>query len=226
MVVAKNQQEFELALDDFGADIGSEVAEMLGGESFAGYDLPKLTVPGAGSTVWEMPETDDQPHAAEIEGVILHWSTTRAYHAAEYGDDDSTPDCISIDGMTGVGDPGGACESCRMNEWGSSRNGSGKACGERRMIYILRENSLVPMVVQVPAASLKAWRYYILAMLDRGGAKYTNTTCFALRAAKAGNRTYTQIVFRPGRRLTAEQTQRVREYATQIIAVVEGDPPI
>jgi len=218
------KEEFGLALTQYDPnDIGAQIAEMLGGEEVDGNLLPTLTVPGAGSTIWEMPETDDAPHAAEVEGVIIHWAATRAYYTNEYGDDDnSTPDCFSRNSFIGIGNPGGECKVCPMNEWNSARTGGGKACKERRMVYILRENSLVPIIIQIPSASIRAFKAYILSMLDRGGAKFANTTRFGLRSAKAGNRTYSQITLTHGRKLPTEHAQIIRAYKDTVIPAIEA----
>jgi len=221
------KEDFSLELTQFaerGVDVGSAIADMLGGEDVDSTMLPSLTVPGAGSTIWEMPENDDETHSPEVEGIIIHWVATRAFYTSNYGegDGDGAPDCFSPDSITGFGNPGGECKTCPMNEWGSASQGNGKACKERRMIYILRENSLVPMVVQAPSASLKAFRTYVLAMLDRGGAKFGHTTRFGLRAARAGNRTYSQITFGRGRKLSNEQAQLVRAYAEMVIPAIEA----
>lgn len=217
--IATTDTPFDLALERYSLDeIGQIMHDMMGGEPIDAFSLPTLTVPGGGATVWRMPETDAEPYAEIVEGVVLSFGASRAYYAHEYGegDDDPTPNCYSSDNIVGIGDPGGECASCKLNEWGSARSGGGKACKERRLVYILREGSILPLVVQVPAASLRPWRHYILSMMDHGGARCANTTRFGLTVARSGSRSYSQITFRRGRPLTTEQTLMAREYAAQL----------
>lgn len=223
--VAKATKEtFDLALARYPLDeVGEIMADMMGGESIGAFGLPTMTVPGGGATVWRMPETDDEPYAETVEGVVLSFSASRAYYAAAYGEgeSDGMPDCYSPDNVVGIGNPGGECEKCPLNEWGSAGSGGGKACKERRLVYILREGSLVPMVIQVPSASLRPWRAYILSMLDHGGVRFANTTRFGLTVARSGNRSYSQITFSRGKPLTNEQAMMAREYATQLIQALD-----
>ena len=69
--------------------------------------------------------------------------------------------------MTGEGDPGGACAKCRYNQFGSGESG-GKACKNRRRIYILREGEVFPVLLSLPTGSLKEFTRYIQRLLSRG----------------------------------------------------------
>ena len=75
----------------------------------------------------------------KLVGVILYHHFANAYwpEGSEY-DDNVPPFCQSIDGMQGYGEPGGVCAACAFNQFGSTANGSGKACKNMRQIYLLR----------------------------------------------------------------------------------------
>ena len=58
-----------------------------------------------------------------LEGVILFNHSANSYWPAgsEY-DDNTPPQCQSVDGKVGYGDPGGICEACDYNKFGSDPN--------------------------------------------------------------------------------------------------------
>lgn len=65
----------------------------------------------------------------KLVGVILYHHLANAYwpEGSEY-DDNVPPFCQSFDGKQGYGEPGGVCAACAFNQFGSTANGSGKAC--------------------------------------------------------------------------------------------------
>lgn len=71
----------------------------------------RIRIPSAGSTVFELPgEEDGEPETVkEFTGVILYHHPLFAYYRDKYAGGNEPPDCGSFDGITGEGDPGGAC---------------------------------------------------------------------------------------------------------------------
>lgn len=69
--------------------------------------------------------------------------------------------------MNGTGDPGGCCATCKSNQFGSGE-GQSKACKNRRMIYVLMEGELFPMVLSLPTGSLKEFTKYLKRQLSKG----------------------------------------------------------
>ena len=51
---------------------------------------------------------------------------------------------FSFDGVTGIGNPGGNCQNCPYNKFGSGE-GQSKLCKNKRMLYMLREGELFPI---------------------------------------------------------------------------------
>ena len=113
--------------------------------------LERIKVPSGGTTVFELPsEGSNEPeNIREFTGVILHHHPVFAYYKDEYTGGKEPPDCGSFDGVTGEGDPGGACIKCRFNQFGTGVNGS-KACQNRRLLYILREGEVFPIMLSLP----------------------------------------------------------------------------
>ena len=127
---------------DFSSD---EIAEDADGLQMMSFQ--RVKIPAGGALQFEIPTEDpDNPdYARTLEGVILynHSAYTLWPEGSEY-DEDTKPLCSSVDGKTGIGEPGGACATCPMNAYGSARDGGrGKACKNMRDIYPPRSRKLV-----------------------------------------------------------------------------------
>ena len=96
----------------------------------------------------------------EIMAVIIHWQVTRTMFSGDYTGQNTQPQCYSLDGVQGSGDPGVYCSHCEHNAWGSK--GRGKACRESRDVYILLPDAKRPSVLQVPPSSIKLFHEFLL----------------------------------------------------------------
>lgn len=185
-------------------DFAQIMAEELDGLD-AGFE--RIKIPSGGSTVYEMPSEDsDEPEAAkEFSGVILYHHPLFAYYKDKYTGGSNPPDCGSFDGKSGTGDPGGSCEACPFNQYGSGENG-GKACKNRRRVYILLEGELFPVLLSLPTGSLKEFTRYLKRQLSKGRSTSAIVTRFSLRKATNNNGlAYSQAQFALDRELTDEE---------------------
>ncbi len=141
------------------------------GQPLSDRDLGRVTIPPQGMTKWVISGVGGDQYVDAIEGVVVHIGTPRAYWSKSMEEDGRTPpDCSSPDGITGIAAPGGGvdwttrkCIDCPFNVFGTSRTGSqtGKACKEQRLLYVLRPENFLPMVVQVPVTSIPAVTKYV-----------------------------------------------------------------
>ncbi len=146
---------------------------MGGGDAPSPFDLPKISVPTGGSTTFLLENEIGGTVAADtIEGVILHTKMTRAWYRESYEDSGGgvPPDCLSEDGVRGVGikadelQPPHLCEECPMSKYGSDRRGKGgQDCSAIRPIFLLRQDDILPVRVNAPAGSLKNARKFLVA---------------------------------------------------------------
>lgn len=142
----------------------------VGPAGFSVSDLDRIVMPSGGQPFWSVPDLSGEPSAEKaIEGVIIEWQDRRAYWARSLDESGggSPPDCSSDDGITGVGDPGGACEACPLSKFGSGPDGVGQACKQMRMLYMLREDQILPVVITAPPTSLAPVRQYMLRLTSR-----------------------------------------------------------
>lgn len=206
----------------------AEIQELVGealapGETLGLGDLTRIKVPAGGSTTWAIPDplAGTEVETKEITGIILRADTRRGYWKDAYDGSNDPPDCGSDDGVTGVPNdesehpgPGGACADCPFNEFGSAENGIGKACKESRLLFVLTEDSILPVVIGVPPASLaplKAYRVGLLRTKRKLAGVVTKLTLE--KAENAGGIKYGRIIPAMAAELEPEAAAKVAAYA-------------
>ena len=209
----------EIATTNFMALKGFSLADALS-EEMVGMNLTfdRIKIPSGGSTVFEVPgdapgETDA---VREFTGVILYHHPLFSYYRERFTGGNEAPDCGSYDGVTGVGEPGGNCARCELNQFGSGENG-GKACKNKRRIYILREGELIPLLLTLPTGSMKEFSVYVKRLLAKGRKTGFVVTRFSLKkVTNAGGIAYSQAQFSLVRALTDEELPYVAAVAEQV----------
>lgn len=122
--------------------------------------------------------------AASLEVVILRANPhlSKVYYASGYTEgSDAKPDCYSNDGVKPAADAENPqaknCATCPHNQWGSriTENGKkGKACADSRRIAVAVPGHInEPMLLRVPAASLKALAQFGDLLKKRGVPNYS-----------------------------------------------------
>lgn len=190
-----------------------------------GFNLTfdRIKIPSGGGTFFEVPTLDGtkvEP-APEMSGVVLYHHPMRSYYKGQYTGGNEKPECYSLDAKSGVGEPGGACGNCPLNEFGSGVNNS-KACREKHRVYLLREGEIFPLILDLPTGSIRDFGTYVQRLISKGLNPRMVVTSFSLK--KATNST--GIVFSQGvyglkrilsseeRKLTDQLAQEVAKYAT------------
>ena len=164
----------------------------------------------------ELPGETDA--AKEFTGVILYHHPLFAYYRERFTGGNNAPDCGSYDGVTGVGNPGGVCAQCPLNQFGSGENG-GKACKNKRRIFILREGELIPILLTLPTGSMKEFAVYVKRLLAKGKKSSSVVTRFSLQKVQnSGGIAYSQAKFAVDRVLTDEEQRYISAMAEQVKA--------
>jgi hypothetical protein len=209
----------------------------LGGDKINQFDLDKVSVPSGGGIAWEIPSLTGTDTVNEIEGVIVGWKPVRSLYLTKYTGGSEPPDCSSDDGITGFGDPlekgieeRRACAECPNNQWGSDPDGTGKRCSERRLLFILRKNDQIPIMVVVPPSSLKNVKSYFLRLTQNNVPFYGVITGLTLEKDKSQSGiTYSKVVFNAKGILTDEDSSMFESYAEffgNVIKQVKFDPDL
>jgi hypothetical protein len=154
-----------LALNHSPEEVQAVIRRSVGTDEISEFDLPRVKIPSGGGKTWEIPTLGGVQGAPVLEGVLLHFKTTRAY----WSNPDPTgepPQCRSDNGVIGVGDPGGRCKTCPLAQFGSdSKHGRGQACNQYEIWFLLRPDMFLPLVIRLPATSLGAAKDYRIGTL-------------------------------------------------------------
>ena len=202
-----------LALRDF--DFSSVISEEMEGLNAF---FERIKMPSGDTTLFQIPSEDpEEPEfEKEFSAVILYHHPIRAYFKEKYTGASNPPDCGSLDGVTGYGNPGGDCKNCAFNEFGTWENDA-KACKERQRLYLLREGELFPIMLSLPTGSLKELARYLMRLLSKGNKSYGVVTRFALvKATNKGGIAYVKAAFKMERKLTSEELPLIAKLSEQI----------
>ena len=158
-VVAKSG---EVSLANLDALLDAEVQTALGNID----PRPPRIVLSREAQVFLLPDGSSEKSLA---GVIMYHHKARSYYETEEGGD-RVPDCGSFDGITGIKKETGeevGCATCPLNAWGSGKDGRGKACKEKRWIYFLQEDEVIPSIITLPPTSLGQFDSFVTALAQR-----------------------------------------------------------
>lgn len=212
-LTAKGSATGYLALRDF--DFNSTISEEMDGLN-AFFERVKM--PSGDTTLFQLPsENPEEPDfEKEFTAVILYHHPIRAYFKTKFTGAANPPDCGSMDGIKGYGEPGGDCKGCMFNEFGTGENDA-KACKERQRLYLLREGELFPIMFSLPTASLKELGRYLMRLLSKGVRSNEVVTRFSLvKATNKGGIVYAKASFKMDRKLSAEELPLIMKLSEQI----------
>jgi hypothetical protein len=196
-------------------------------EELAGLPIKfqRIQIPSGGGLAFEVPsDNPDNPDTVkEIKGVILYHHPVHAYYTSEYTGGNNPPDCGSINGVHGVNRVTGEitqCEFCENFQFGSGKDG-GKACKQKRRLYILREGELLPTVITIPTGSLTLFSNYVMSLVNKNLSSNGVVTRFTLKKATNKNGiVYSQVVFAADKMLKADEKAAIKKMAEQIKNIV------
>jgi hypothetical protein len=127
-------------------------------------------------TVLKNPKDPDSA-ATSIEAVIVNANKglAKVFYLKGYDPESSEkqkPDCYSTDGVAPASDAQNAqskkCATCIHNQYGSAKQGKGKACSDTKRLAIAAVDQInEPMLLRIPPASLKSLGEYIKFLDNR-----------------------------------------------------------
>ncbi|KKN79823.1 hypothetical protein LCGC14_0336780 [marine sediment metagenome] len=198
-----------------GRNINAVMKVNFGGDDVKPEDLITIKLPTGGSITWLIPTTEGETSTLVLEGILVHIAMRRAYWKEG---NEGFPDCRAIDARIGVGDPGGDCSACPNAVFGTkiNKDGSksgGQACNLRRLLFMVREGDLLPIVIDTPATSLVPVKNWLIAITSRGLFYYQFLTRLELTAAGSGQEKYAIVKPSCGPLLSPEATEKILNYA-------------
>lgn len=176
----------------------------------------RVKIPGGGALQFELPGDDPEnpDYAKTLEGVILFNHASGAYwqEGSEY-DENSTPLCSTVDGKVGMGEPGGSCAICSLNQFRSAADGKGKACKNMRILYLLRDGDYLPIQLTLPPTSIRPFNdFYNVAFATRRRATYGSVVQVGLKRMDNGN-LYSVATFKKLYDFTGDKLAQVKACA-------------
>lgn len=204
--------------------VNTEMNEMIG-EELAGLNIqfPVIKVPAGGGLAFEVP--GDDPNSPDLQkefnAVILYHHPLLSYYKEKYTGGSQAPDCGSFDGVFGIGEPGGRCAECPLNQFGTGENG-GKACKTKRRVFLLREGESIPTILTLPTGSLNDFSKYVMRLISKGKKSNHVVTKFSLtKAQNSGGIAYSKVVLTTAYDLTKDDIESISVMTEQVKALAK-----
>lgn len=184
------------------------------------FDIVKS--PSGGATVFEVPGLSGNEAAKELEGIILDYTTPRAYWDTPDPVEGTPPVCMSQNSI--ISEDGKACAHCPYNDFGSKDGESNaKACKESVLIFLLRPGSIIPLLVRVPVTSKPRFLKYSTRLLSTLTPISSVVTKITLeKATSKQGKPYALFNFEAVGTLTPEEAVRAREFGSQFMEIVNA----
>lgn len=208
----------------------------LAGEDLGVRDFKRVKVPSGELDAWMVTRAGTQQAVKEIVGVLVAIRARRSYWESN-DPDGSFPDCTSSDGKTpdaggryhpsgelGHLNPTGLCRNCPMAQRGSDPNSDkGQACREQRLLFVVPNGAMFPVVVTAPRTSVRRVVAYAMDLSEAQLPYFAVETALGLSKAKSGKgQTYNQIDLRMVGELTEAERQAAKIYGVEIKAMVDA----
>jgi hypothetical protein len=131
--------------------------------SYGLFDVVKS--PSGGVTAFSVPTMSGDEMMKELTGIILDYTTPRAYWDTPDPVEGTPPVCYSGDSI--VSYEGNPCSRCQFNDFGSKNGGEtqAKACKESVNIFLLRQDNILPIIVRVPVSSKLIFQRYMTRLI-------------------------------------------------------------
>ena len=184
------------------------------------FDLVKS--PSGGSTVFEVPGLTGTEAEKELTGIILDYTMPRAYWDTPDPVEGTPPVCMSQDSI--ISHDGKACAHCPYNDYGSKDGESNaKACKESVLLFLLRPNSIIPLLVRVPVSSKPRFLKYSTRLLSTLTPISSVVTKITLeKATSKQGKPYALFNFQTVGTLTTEEAAQARAFGQQFMEIVNA----
>ena len=184
------------------------------------FDIVKS--PSGGSTVFEVPGLAGNEAAMELTGIVLDYTTPRAYWDTPDPVEGTPPVCMSQDSI--MSHDGKACAHCPYNDFGSKDGESNaKAWKESVMLFLLRPNSIIPLLVRVPVTSKPRFLKYSTRLLSTLTPISSVVTKITLeKATSKQGKPYALFNFQTVGTLSPKEAAQARAFGQQFMEIVNA----
>ena len=184
------------------------------------FDIVKS--PSGGATVFEVPSLSGSEAEKELTGIVLDYTTPRAYWDTPDPVEGTPPVCMSQNSI--ISFDGKACAHCPYNDFGSKDGESNaKACKESVLLFLLRPNSIIPLLVRVPVTSKPRFLKYSTRLLSTLTPISSVVTKITLeKATSKQGKPYALFNFQAVGTLTPEEAAHAKEFGQQFMEIVNA----
>jgi len=182
--------------------------------------IDTVKAPGGGVVAFTVPGLSGDEIHKELAGVILDYSTPRAYWETSDPIEGTPPTCYSLDSM--ISHEGQPCSQCLYNEFGSKEGDSNaKACKEAVELYLLRPDNIMPIVVRVPVSSKGIFQKYMTRLVSNMIPINGVVTKITLeKATSRSGQAYAQFNFEAVNMLDSEEASNLKAFSLKIMEVL------
>jgi hypothetical protein len=211
--------------------VQAAIAENVGAGGITEFDFDRIKIPAGGGLAFNVTTLEGEDSEKTITGVVVLARDARAYWktSLDQSGGNLPPDCHSNDGFVGIANkdselPGGDCAKCPLAQFGSdTKSGRGQACKALRQLFLLRGDSLLPVVLALPPTSLKAAKQYMLRLAGQGVPYWAAVTKIGLETAQnATGIKYSKATFAFAGMLTDEQKSKAKQYSDMLKPLVSN----
>jgi hypothetical protein len=189
--------------------------------SFQLFDIVKS--PSGGATVFTVPGISGDEVEKELTGIILDYTTPRAYWDMPDPAEGAPPVCYSRDSM--ISHEGKPCSRCPFNDFGSKNGESNaKACKESVLLFLLRPDRIIPLIIRVPVSSKLNFQKYATRLCGSLTPLSGVVTRITLeKATSKDGKPYAKYVFEAVGTLSPEETANARAFGQKFMEVLNAD---
>jgi hypothetical protein len=182
------------------------------------FDVVKS--PSGGSTVFSVPGLSGDEAEKELYGIILDYTTPRAYWDSPDPVEGTPPSCLSKNSI--ISEDGKACAHCPFNDYGSKDGESNaKACKESALLFLLRPNNILPLLVRVPVTSKGRFLKYATRLLSTLTPISSVVTKISLeKATSKGGKPFALFNFEAVSQLSEEEAAQAKAFGQQFMDIV------
>jgi len=184
------------------------------------FDVVKS--PSGGSTVFAVPGLSGDEPETELTGIILDYTTPRAYWDTPDPVEGTPPVCLSQNSI--ISHDGKACATCPYNDFGSKDGESNaKACKESVLLFLLRPHNVLPLLVRVPVTSKARFLKYTTRLAGALTPLNGVVTRITLeKATSKGSKPFALFKFEVASNLDMDTTMQAKAYAQQFMEIVNA----
>lgn len=184
------------------------------------FDIIKS--PSGGSTSFTIPTLSGETMEKSITGIILDYTTPRAYWDTPDPVEGTPPVCFSSDSL--ISHDGKVCGTCPFNDFGSKDGETNaKACKESVVLFLLRPDNIMPILVRVPVSSKMIFQRYMTRLIGKMIPVSGVVTKITLE--KTTNKTgqpYAMYNFEAVETLSTDEAENARAFGKKFMELVKA----